>query len=73
MSEYYETKAKKITDEINKIYDILDTIEDIYKNCKFDKMTENETVDIDYCMQSLRAACEWVHEARYELRTEEAS
>lgn len=37
MSEYYDTKAKKLVGEINKIYTILDTIEDIYKNCEFDK------------------------------------
>lgn len=71
MSKYYETKAKKIAGEINKIYYILDTIEDIYKNCKFDRMTENEAVDIDYCMQSLRVAREWVNDARYELQIEE--
>lgn len=71
MSKYYETKAKKIAGEINKIYYILDTIEDIYKNCKFDKMTENEAVDIDYCMQSLRVAREWVNDARHELQIEE--
>ena len=71
MSKYYETKAKKIAGEINKIYDILDTIGNIYKYCKFDKMTENEAVDIDYCMQSLRVAREWVNDARHELQIKE--
>ena len=71
MSEYYDTKAKKLVGEINKIYTILDTIEDIYKNCEFDKMTDNETIDIGYCVHSLRVACDWVDDARYKLQIEE--